>query len=633
MSDLWVLYDGDATYGTCKVVSDDAGACTLTVDALAISDLSTTGDVTFTLGAGEAFTLTCSDISAPMVMTNTMTTAAKTGCRALFNVKANVALGSFCNAVKGFMEFTGTSGATTGLASGVCAELKTPNRTLPSGAYYPLEVEHVAGGTSVVSTGSGSRVGFIYMENSADLDGDFDDNGYLMTVAGLTAGAGHILSAQSITLKAQVGLAGSESTRYLVMSSAENNLTLATTGGTSISIGSCTTGISITGTMTTGLSIAADGAFAVTVTTGFSGTAGFYFQGTADDGIAITGICGDGISVSGAATAAAIHILGDQVDGILMDVDASWDSGITMSCDTTYTVTAGLEMSGAGTFTTGILLSATAITTGITISAGSLTDGILISGATPVDGIQIGSACSGIALNLSGANATGIALSGANTVGGIVITGAYAAGHALAIGTFGTPVVYGADELIELHGQHGAAADAKPMMRVRCSGYLSGADTGIIMAGQFQAYGTGTNDSTNVVGLNVEVGFKGNSELLTGGVLRGGLFKVEDMGFDITLTGDVYAIQLGWQMSGTTTVSGESSYINVNKEGAVNQDCNSIVRMQDASGSGVADHLLDFVAVTLPIAVATGAVGSTTHKIAIDVAGTTRYLVVYDNVS
>ena len=69
----------------------------------------------------------------------------------------------------------------------------------------------------------------------------------------------------------------------------------------------------------------------------------------------------------------------------------------------------------------------------------------------------------------------------------------------------------------------------------------------------------------------------------------------------MNLTGDVYAVHLGWQMSGTTTIGGESSFINVHKEGAGNQDCNSIIRLQDGSGSGVADNFLDFVAAAKPL--------------------------------
>ena len=44
-------------------------------------------------------------------------------------------------------------------------------------------------------------------------------------------------------------------------------------------------------------------------------------------------------------------------------------------------------------------------------------------------------------------------------------------------------------------------------------------------------------------------------------------------------------------------------------------------------------HLFDLPAGgTAPVTASTGAVGNTTHKIAIDVGGTTRYLVVYDDI-
>ncbi len=50
--------------------------------------------------------------------------------------------------------------------------------------------------------------------------------------------------------------------------------------------------------------------------------------------------------------------------------------------------------------------------------------------------------------------------------------------------------------------------------------------------------------------------------------------------------------------------------------------------------SGSITHAFKFSsASTAPVSVATGAVGNTTNKIAIDIAGTTRYLVVYDDVA
>jgi len=266
------------------------------------------------IGTDGALSMDIDDVAAPLVMTNIVTTAATVGCRALFHVQANVALGSYANGLKGYMEFTGTSGSTTGLASGVCAELKTPNRTLPSGAYYPLEIEHVAGGTSVVSNGSGSRVGFIYMQNTTDLDGDFDDNGFFMTIAGLTAGAGHMLSAQSITLKAQVGLAGAEATKYLLMSSAENNLTIATTSGTSIEVGNCTTGMDVAGTYTTG--------------------------------ILVSGAGTDGIKITGACTSAQLEISGT-------DILASGEQAIYINCPAETTATNGIRGTVKSTVATG----------------------------------------------------------------------------------------------------------------------------------------------------------------------------------------------------------------------------------------------------------------------------------------
>ena len=206
----------------------DASTDTLTVSGA----LTTTADVTFTLGSTEAFTLTCTDISAPVVMTNTVTTAGKTGARALFHVKTNVAVGAWVNAVKGYLEFTGTSGRTTGLASAIVAEMKMPNASLASGRYYPLEIEYVAGGTSTTTSGSAGSgdAGFMWLKQNSDDNGDFDDNGFLMCVTNMTAAANHLLSLTSQTLRCLVGTYGSESTRYLVLSQAEDNLTFGTTG-------------------------------------------------------------------------------------------------------------------------------------------------------------------------------------------------------------------------------------------------------------------------------------------------------------------------------------------------------------------------------------------------------------------
>ena len=127
----------------------------------------------------------------PFYVKSTMTGAGGVGGRARFHLYTAVALGSWCNALKGYAEF-GASGRTTGLASAVCAEMKLPSENLGTGgAYFPLEIEYVAAGNALVSAGapSGNHVGFIYMQQSGDANGDFDTNGFIMHIVGMTAGA------------------------------------------------------------------------------------------------------------------------------------------------------------------------------------------------------------------------------------------------------------------------------------------------------------------------------------------------------------------------------------------------------------------------------------------------------------
>jgi hypothetical protein len=123
--------------------------------------------------------------------------------------------------------------------------MKIPSESIVAagGGYMPLEVELVYAGNAVVSAGalSGNHVAFATYRFSGDTDGDFDDNGFFYTVTGLTAGAAHVLSTNSQSLK--VGI-GTGTTRYLVLSQAEDSLKLA---------GTLTTGVELGGTHTTGV--------------------------------------------------------------------------------------------------------------------------------------------------------------------------------------------------------------------------------------------------------------------------------------------------------------------------------------------------------------------------------------------
>jgi len=134
---------------------------------------------------------TTSTNAEPFVVYSVMTGAGGYGGRSKFHAYTNASLTTNFMALKAYAEF-GDSGAVTGLAAGFCAEIKTPDASLGGGNFYPLELEYIAGGTSTASASNAGRVGWIYMNNTGDDDGDFDDNGVLFDVEGLTDDTGNL---------------------------------------------------------------------------------------------------------------------------------------------------------------------------------------------------------------------------------------------------------------------------------------------------------------------------------------------------------------------------------------------------------------------------------------------------------
>lgn len=144
--------------------------------------------------------------------------------------------------------------------------------------------------------------------------------------------------------------------------------------------------------------------------------------------ISCEGAATDAISISGSTTANAIHISGNQVNGILFDVDAAADNGFKILVDDGITLGTAINIDRTGT--TGIATTAISIdtdgTTGIAILAGFTgTTGIALGG-TATNQIDItGTATT--ALNIgTGTFGTGIAI-GASTTAGITV-GASATG-------------------------------------------------------------------------------------------------------------------------------------------------------------------------------------------------------------
>jgi len=151
----------------------------------------------------------------------TWVTAGETGRPFESQLITDVLLGSYANAIKGYMDCNLTGGS-IGLLSGVNGEIRLPNAA-GRGAYYCLEGEMVFQTSSTI-TPWGSDAGFLYLGASGAGIADFDTDGKFMLITGLTPAIGKLLSADMHTLKCSMVVAGTHYAKYLVMSIAENYL-------------------------------------------------------------------------------------------------------------------------------------------------------------------------------------------------------------------------------------------------------------------------------------------------------------------------------------------------------------------------------------------------------------------------
>jgi len=120
----------------------------------------------------------------PIYMVHTMNGVGGVGGRAEFKLVSNVALGSWCNALKGYTSL-GATGTSSGLASSICAEMDVAYAgSMPSGQYYPLEIELIPGATTATSGTSGNSIGFMFMSVNTNT-ADFLSNGMIMSLNGL----------------------------------------------------------------------------------------------------------------------------------------------------------------------------------------------------------------------------------------------------------------------------------------------------------------------------------------------------------------------------------------------------------------------------------------------------------------
>lgn len=275
------FYDDDSyivatAAGALKIV----GGTSLTLESTTITfngAIALSGTDSIALGtSGSPLTLTASSPiftlysttsnasttnAEPFYVKSTLTGVGGYGGRSRFHTYSNVASGSNLMGLKSMLEF-GDSGTGNGLSAGFCSELVMPNAdtTSEGGAYCVLELEYVAGGSSLVTAGNlaVNHASFIRATNSGDADGDFDDNGFFFVLSGLNDATGHLL--YNNTLKVGVGT----TTWYMPLSSAQGSFTTAypivtSYATTALTIGACVTGIQLTNVSGYALQVITDG--------------------------------------------------------------------------------------------------------------------------------------------------------------------------------------------------------------------------------------------------------------------------------------------------------------------------------------------------------------------------------------
>ena len=192
---------------------------------------------------------TSSTNTEPFYFKSVMTGVNGYGGRAVFHAYTNVAMQTNLQAIRAYVEY-GDAGYIKGNSAALNAEIKMPNADISSvgGAFNVLKLEYTAGGTTTKTAGglNGNHATWMKLNTSGDTDGDFDDNGYLAVITGLTAGASHLLSEHSRTLRVGIGT----SIKYLFLSDAEDSIEIGASSTNAITYGDATSVFYSSGTVT-----------------------------------------------------------------------------------------------------------------------------------------------------------------------------------------------------------------------------------------------------------------------------------------------------------------------------------------------------------------------------------------------
>jgi len=281
------MYIGASADGALVIASDTSitlEAPTVNVSVTASSDFTDPVTITYNCVAAAVSDLTITSVSSdatggstvikPLYVNATMSGSGGLGRAIEGKLLVSGKLGTYGNAIKGYIDFTGGSG-TSGLASAICAEMKmSAGATL--GTFGVLELELVCPGSWTAGQGTGTNsISLIYAQTSGATASQFDSYGYLFNLQGLTAGSTKLL--YNNTLKCVIG----STAWYLPLSSAQGSYTTAypiVCSNATASTSTTTGAVIITG----GLGVAG-ATFLSTLNVG-----SFFDMGTMDVGIAVT---------------------------------------------------------------------------------------------------------------------------------------------------------------------------------------------------------------------------------------------------------------------------------------------------------------------------------------------------------
>lgn len=168
-------YNDLTTLGTGEVSKAVVLSSTGTYVGPTVSTAKLTWSVTSTSTSG-------STSVEPLVHATTMSGIGGVGGRAKFSMDTSVTLGAWSNALKALVTY-GATGKTTGLGSAFVAEMTLSAGTV-DGTYAPVEIELNMGTAGVC----GTATSLIYASVNDAAATTFDTAGYLLNLAGVTAG-------------------------------------------------------------------------------------------------------------------------------------------------------------------------------------------------------------------------------------------------------------------------------------------------------------------------------------------------------------------------------------------------------------------------------------------------------------